>query len=805
MKAGPAFGGLIFTAISAGWVVSLLSGYDIAAGVDPSMASLSPSWHHPLGTDHLGRDVGWRLLMASQAFVGPAVLAGLVAVATSVLPGALSGWWGGLPATALRSLSAVVSVIPRFVLVLLICAIYGDGLIVLAVAAGLSYAPTLAEAIYTRVRGLRRADFILAGRAHGLPDARLLLYHLLWVNCRPVVLRHLLHVFAYVLLLETTLSYLGGFGVEEPQPSWGNMLAFSFMNSTNPWAWIAPALALWLSLLGLAMLSHTPPAPFRRRQAPPSQMLATASGDQLQVRSLTVQASEQVILDNVSLDLFPGEIVALVGASGAGKSMTARACLGLVDLIPGVIGGSVLIQSGGERVQPYGSVADGDLGRIGHLVGYLAQDPMASLDPVWTVRQQLSEVIRLQGKEPTPERLRHWLSQAGFSAPDGILGLYPHQLSGGMAQRVCMALVQARGCRFLIVDEPTSNLDPSVSRALLNGLRDLRKSDVGILLITHDLRVIPSVADRVLVMSAGRIVEGLQADGLADAQTDVAQRLVRETARIAAGRLPCSTVQPAAADVVTDAESVLRVRGVTFHHRLGILRRPAESPAVDGVDLDIEAGEVVGLIGESGAGKSTLARILAGLQAPDTGTIEVRGRPLAGRRAFGTETQLLLQSPAAHLNPGLPLWKMLAESARVHQPGRSPSAVAMNTLERLSLRSRSGALPTSLSGGEQRRAGIGQLLLTSPSLIIADEPMAALDASLKATLLDELLSARKLGTSLLIISHDLLLVSYAASRLVVMQQGRLIEDFPTTQLCTGPHHPYTWSLIEAAGLEVPSR
>jgi peptide/nickel transport system permease protein len=245
-------------AVLAAWALSWVSGYDVATDVHPALANAAPGPDHWLGTDHLGRDVAWRLVTASRAFVPTGLCAAAVAGVLGVGLGAVSGWLGGAPAALVRYVLAVVATIPRFVLVLLACAILGADMWIIAVASGVAYAPAVGEAVHARLDGLRRAEFVLAARAHGLSDARILGHHLLWVNCRGLVARQLCGAFAYFLLLETTLSYLGGFGIPEPTPSWGNMLAFEFGNHAgNPWAWLAPAAAIWLAVLGAALLGES--------------------------------------------------------------------------------------------------------------------------------------------------------------------------------------------------------------------------------------------------------------------------------------------------------------------------------------------------------------------------------------------------------------------------------------------------------------------------------------------------------------------------------------------------------------------
>lgn len=255
MTRGGRVGLVLVGGLGLAWGFSLLAGYDVVADVSPARADLGSSASAWLGTDHLGRDVAWRLLTASEAFVGPGALAAATAACLGVPLGAVAGYGGGTLGALVRAPLAVVASIPRLVLALLVGTIYGGDLRSLAVATGLAYAPALAEAVYARIHALHQAEFVIAARAHGLSESAILGRHLLWVSCRRLVARHLVYVFAFFLVLETTLSYIGGFGVSEPQPSWGNMLAFSLGRIGNPWASLAPALALWATVWGLVLLA----------------------------------------------------------------------------------------------------------------------------------------------------------------------------------------------------------------------------------------------------------------------------------------------------------------------------------------------------------------------------------------------------------------------------------------------------------------------------------------------------------------------------------------------------------------------
>lgn len=250
-------GGALTGSVLAVWIVSLAAGYDAVADVHPDLAGTGPGWDHLLGTDHLGRDVLWRLVTASEAFVPAGAAAALTAGALGVLAGALAGYGGGPLEAVIRYVLTVIASIPRFVLVLLAGSILGAKMWVLAIASGVACAPAVGEAVYAQIDGLKRTEFVLAARAHGYSEARILVYHLLWVNCRGLIARNVLQAFGFFLLIETTLSYLGDFGVPQPAPSWGNMLAFELgIHDGNTWAWLAPAVAIAAAILGTALLGQ---------------------------------------------------------------------------------------------------------------------------------------------------------------------------------------------------------------------------------------------------------------------------------------------------------------------------------------------------------------------------------------------------------------------------------------------------------------------------------------------------------------------------------------------------------------------
>jgi peptide/nickel transport system permease protein len=244
------------------WILSLFSNYDLASDVNVEILNQPPTALHIMGTDKLGRDVAMRMLHATQAFVGPGLLAAFVALLLALPTGAMAGWHGGIVASGLRLLTTSLASIPRFVLLLLASSIYGRDLTTLGIAAGIAYAPTLSEALYSRIVTFRDSGFVLAARAHGLSSTKILTYHILWSNCRTLIWRHVLALFGFFLLVETTLSCIGGFGVQEPSPSWGNMIGIGDLqigaDLGNPLSTWAPVFAIWVVLSAVAAARGTP-------------------------------------------------------------------------------------------------------------------------------------------------------------------------------------------------------------------------------------------------------------------------------------------------------------------------------------------------------------------------------------------------------------------------------------------------------------------------------------------------------------------------------------------------------------------
>jgi peptide/nickel transport system ATP-binding protein len=508
----------------------------------------------------------------------------------------------------------------------------------------------------------------------------------------------------------------------------------------------------------------------------------------LEIESLALSIDARPILHDVSLKVAVGEILGVVGASGAGKSMTALAIMGLLPEGADMTGRMVL---NGESLTEKSARAMQKL--RGRSLGMVFQEPMTALNPLMRIGDQVAEALRIHAplsREAASNAARDVLAQVGLSSEESISRRLPYELSGGQRQRVAIAMAVANSPALLIADEPTTALDVITQSQVLELLRNLvRTRHLGLLFISHDLAVVSQLADRVVVMQQGRIVDqGPTQDVLRGSQVPYtrallqASRLDRKRAAFAAGGAAVLQVT----DVVREYRRPRRTWGPP----------PAPLRAVDGANLVVGAGETVGLVGESGSGKSSLLKVILGLDRPQRGQVAFSGE--ARRRPI----QAVFQDPYGSFDPRWRVEQLVAESLySMAQPpnaaeaGRRVAAV----LERVGLSAEDAKrYPHEFSGGQRQRIAIARALIAEPEVIAFDEAVSALDVLIRDQILDllaELASHQRIG--FLFVSHDLHVIRAIADRVYVMQSGRIVEQGLTEHVFTSPQHAYTRALIAA--------
>ena len=522
----------------------------------------------------------------------------------------------------------------------------------------------------------------------------------------------------------------------------------------------------------------------------------------LSVRGLCLSAQAPLVT-GLSFDLNAGETLAIAGESGSGKSLTALAIMGLLPGAVRVTGGAVHLGDTNLTDAP-----EDQLRRIrGARIAMIFQEPMTSLNPIMTVGTQLSEAIRAHQDMPRAQARAMALTalqQVRLSQPERRLTQYPHELSGGMRQRVMIAMALALRPQVLIADEPTTALDVTVQREVLDLLRDLQTElGTAIILITHDMGVVAEMADRVIVLRAGQMVETAPvADLFAAPKANYTQALLAAVPRLGQ-RGETAPVQADPIARITDLR-------VGYDIRAGILQRVTQRlHAVAGVSFDIHKGETLALVGESGCGKSTIARAMVGL-VPHQGRIEVAGQTLGpltrtAQLDLSRKVQMVFQDPMAALDPRQKVADLLAEPLVIHglPATRAASEILLQKVGLLP--EHLDRYPHEFSGGQRQRLCIARALVLNPALIVADEAVSALDVSVQARVLDLLKSLKaEFGIALLFISHDMAVVENIADRVAVMYLGQIVELGTRSQVFGNPQHPYTRRLLDAVPVPDPS-
>ncbi|NND22458.1 MAG: ABC transporter ATP-binding protein, partial [Silicimonas sp.] len=531
-------------------------------------------------------------------------------------------------------------------------------------------------------------------------------------------------------------------------------------------------------------------------------------------------------VEDVSFDIFPGETVCIVGESGSGKSVSSLSLMRLVEFGGGEIaGGELLFDRGREHggVIDVAKIRDDKMRSIrGNEIGMIFQEPMTSLNPVFTVGRQLTEGLRVHKgmtRDQATERALDLLRQVRIPEPERRLTQYPHELSGGMRQRVVIAMALACEPRLLIADEPTTALDVTIQAEIL-ALIDRLKRETGtaVMFITHDMAVVAQMADRVVVMYRGnKVEEGPVEEIFENPQHDYTKALLAAVPKLGEMRgkvapepmkLLNAPVRETGPILPKSDKVLLDVKGLTtrFPVKGGLFRRTiANVHAVEDVSFRIISGETLSLVGESGCGKSTCGRSILRLVEPQSGEVWLDGKNVID---FGTEQlraarrdmQMVFQDPFASLNPQMKLADQVAEPLVNFNIGNAQERADRVELPRSFLR----RYPHELSGGQRQRVAIARALALNPKLIIADEAVSALDVSVQAQVLNLILELQsELGISILFISHDMAVVERVSHHVGVMYLGRIVELGTRAAIFDNPQHPYTKQLLAAVPVADP--
>ena len=533
----------------------------------------------------------------------------------------------------------------------------------------------------------------------------------------------------------------------------------------------------------------------------------------LSVSDLTVHfdTDEGVVeaVNNVSLEIRPGEIVGLVGESGSGKTVTAQSILRLVARPPArFISGSVMFNGDDLLTLPIER-----LRRIrGAGISMIFQEPMTALSPLHKVGRQLIEMLRFHtdmDAEAAWNFSVEWLDKVGLPDPEQRMSFYPHHLSGGMRQRVMIAMALMLKPRLIIADEPSTALDVTVQAQIFKLLMRMKEDNTSMLLITHDLAVVWEVCDRIYVMKDSRLVEQGDIEPVFNKPThDYTRALLRAVPRLygpedSEQRTKARTEKTRAAE-----KGLIRVKNlrVWFPVKSGLFARTTDHvKAVDDIDLAITAGTTVGLVGESGSGKTTLGRAVIGLQPAHSGSIVFEGTEISGlnkrrMKPWRRNLQMIFQDPYSTLNPRMTVMDILTEGLREHGLLDMPKQdKAVQLLEEVELRAdMAGRYPFEFSGGERQRISIARALSLEPKFIVCDEAVSALDVTIQAQIIDLLrrLQARY-GIAYLFISHDLSVVRQLSRQVLVMYRGKIVERGKTEDVIFNPQHEYTRTLLDA--------
>ena len=767
--------------------------YDVNA-MDPSVILKSVSISHPFGTDNFGRDIFCRVILGTRATFLIAVFTVVAGAAIGTVVGALTGFYGGIVDEILMRVNDCLASFPSILLALVVVSLLDKGMLNVCIALTLVFIPSFARIMRSEFIEQSKRDYVLSARLMGASDLRIIFIHI-FPNTVKALVTGMLVGLNNAVLAEAGLSFLG-LGVEPPDPSLGRMLSEAQVYIWGaPWYVISASAVMVIMILGISLISENIGLPAYNLKKEKKKIAAalgepgqdvkeSGTGRLIEVRDLKAgfisDEGVREVINGISFTLDAGEILGMVGESGSGKSMTALTIMGIAP-DNSVITQGHIYYNGRDITR----ISESEYCKLrGSEISMIFQEPMTSLNPLQTVGEQIDEVLDLHAAYLTAgeqrQRVIAAMADTGLKDPDTLYNKYPHELSGGMRQRIMIAMAVIAGAKVIIADEPTTALDAGLADVILEIFRNINKKyGTGILLISHDLEVIAKICGRAVVIKDGVIKEELTLPGNGDtALTDDGTKTGRvfseprtEYARklLDAAYADRSYIEANEASDKPDVLVRLKDYSVYYRERTGLFGRKKHKQVNFGINMEIRRGDCVGIVGESGCGKTTFVKGIAGLQKYTDGICELS----CDRPAF------VFQDPLSSLNPSKTVGWILDESIKLNHDLTKEKRLDMikRALEAVDLDDtmveRSVA---ELSGGEKQRVSIAESIVLNRELIILDEPVSALDVTIREQILELLMRLKKeRDLTFIVISHDRRLITRICNRIYYMEEGRLSD------------------------------
>lgn len=824
---------------------------DIAGKLAP------PSAAHWLGQDEFGRDVLSRLLYGAQISLSVAIATGLLAALVGIAAGMIGGYFGGIAEILTVRVAEFMLSFPPILLALLVIAFTGPGTVTLITTLAVFYAPEFARIAYGEVRSVKEKEYVAAMRALGAGPFRIIRGTILPNIAAPLFVQFSL-VVASAIVVESGLSFLG-LGIVPPTPSWGLMIrgARGYLE-LNPVGLVWPCLALVITIFIVNSLCDAVRDVFDPRTtklkglsdekrsraiSTPVKTVDLSDNVQLSVQGLKTEfatpTGASIAVNGVSFDLRRGETLAIVGESGSGKSVTSLSIMGLLpERVARITDGALQFVGKSGEIYDLSRVTDEQARSLrGGDIAMIFQEPMTSLNPVYKIGDQIAEAVlahRNCSRADARKNALDMLRKVRISDPERRMAQYPYELSGGMRQRVMIAMALSSKPKLLIADEPTTALDVTIQAQILDLIKDLQnEEDMSILFITHDMGVVAEIADRTIVMYKGEAVEtGETAEIFARPQHPYTRALLSAVPKLGSMngkdrpmRFPVVDRATGTTDIPVEVpptvkheeKPILEVKGLTtrFNIRSGVLSRiKGRVHAVENVSFSLQPGETLSLVGESGCGKSTTGRSILRLVEPVAGMVIVDGENVTEMdsstlREHRQRMQMIFQDPFGSLNPRQTVGSAIADPLVINKNVSRKDAKdrVANLLRRVGLQPEMASrFPHEFSGGQRQRICIARALALEPRVIIADEAVSALDVSVKAQVVNLMLDLQaQMGLSYLFISHDMAVVERVSHRVAVMYLGEIVEIGPRQAIFQNPQHPYTKRLLSAVPIADPAQ